>query len=192
MQKREKKPKKKKSEIKVRKISPDEFSKKSSGLEEDVEEEPEFSAEQFREFIRAPSFEAETPVLKKTGNIPEPTNLEQNLESAPVPATRKEEDAIKYKMISEDYEAVAQRARQMQSEDLIIHQPLKTRRLEEERINLTRMQKQNFQFNPELQEMRRHSEENLEKNYVTNIKGEFEKKKTHSPFEQQEKKYEIR
>ena len=184
-----KKEKKKKPKIKVRKISPEEFESK---LEKEIEEEPEFDAEQFHEFLRRPSFDSETPVLKKTGNAPEPANLEQNLETTPAPATRKEDDAVKYKMISEDYEAVAQRAREMQSGDLTIHQPIQTRRLEEQRIRLNDMPEQRFQFNPELHEMRRHSEGELEKDYVTSVKEGFKEKKTHSPFEQQEKEYKIR
>lgn len=180
------------SRLKIRKISPEEFSKKDSRLEEDVEEEPEFDSEQFREFIRAPSFEPETPVLKKTANIQESINLEQNLETVSAPATKKEDDAIKYKMISEDYEAMAQQTRKMQDRDFVMRTPINPARLEEQRINLTRMQEQSFQMNPELHEIRRHSEGNLEKDYVTNVKGELKEKKTHSPFEQQEKKYEIR
>lgn len=188
--KKEKKPKKEKSkiEMKIRKISPEEFESK---LEKDVDEEPEFDEEQFHEFLK-PSANVHTPILNKNENIQESINLEQNLESAPAPATRKEDDAIKYKMISEDYEAMAQQTRKMQERDFVVRAPLNPTRLETQRINLTRMQEQSFQFNPELHEMRRHSEGNLEKDYVTNVKGEFKEKKTHSPFEQQEKKYEIR
>ena len=189
MQKKEKKKKEKKSEIKIRKISPEEF---ESDLEKAAEEESEFNSEQFREFIRAPSFESKTPILKKNENIQESANLEQNLETAPAPATKKEDNAIKYKTISEDYEAIAQQTRKINDEEFVIHTQFKPARMEEQRINLTRMQEQSFQMNPELHEMRRHSEGNLEKDYVTNVKGELKEKKTHSPFEQQEKKYEIR
>ncbi|MDP2628827.1 MAG: hypothetical protein Q8P15_02935 [Nanoarchaeota archaeon] len=56
----------KKSEIKIREIRPEEF---ESRLEEISDEEPEFNAEQFQEFVRPAITDIKTPVLEKIEGI---------------------------------------------------------------------------------------------------------------------------
>lgn len=187
---KQKKSKPKKEKIKIREIHPEEF---ESGLEKETKEEEFVSDEEFHEFLR-PLDDGETPILKPIKfSSQELANLEQNVEtfSKKTEQKEKEDDAIKYKTMSEDYEAIAQQSRRMRDEEFVIHQPLQMKRLEEQRIHLHDMPTENFQFNPELQEMRRRGEGNLERDYVAKVSGDFKEKKTHSPFEQQEKKYDF-
>jgi len=178
-------------EIKVRKISPDEFEKNLEEIAGD--EEPEFNLNQFQEFLQKPnfSFESETPILKKIENIPkQEMNLEKNIEIfSPVPEKKEEETSIKYQQISADYESLAQRERESRREDLVFHQPIHKIRWEEQKIDLIGIPKQGLEINSELHELRQN--QNLDKDYVVGVGESLKEKRARSPFEQQEKKYDF-
>ena len=188
-----------KKECIKKQISKKEKKHKKSELEEEINETKESESQetnevlektseeiidnQFHEFMK-PLTESFSPVLEKI-EVPQQESLEKDLGSAPITQEKKDEKQTKY--AETNYEDT--RMPPIQNENFLIKQPALTN-MEATRINLNPQIEQNFQINPELQESRRQSQGDLEKDYVAKVGG-FKQTKTHSPIEQQEKKYEI-
>ncbi|MCK5149466.1 hypothetical protein KAJ87_00890 [Candidatus Pacearchaeota archaeon] len=162
-----------------------------SELEEEVEEikenfEERIDNNKFQEFIK-PDTESFSPVLEKVEAPQE--SLEQDVASAPI-IKEKQEEQIKYstKYNESDYRFIEERSRRINENLLVQSTPIN---FEKVGMNLHPQITQNFQINPELQELRRKSEGNLEKDYV--VKAErLNREDNKLPFEQTERKYKGR
>jgi len=174
---------------------------KESGLEQEidienlkkiVEEISEASEEKLEniplsEFMSAQKFSS--PILEKVKGLPETADLEQETESfSEIQKNEdKQEKVMEYKTISQDYESIEQERRKIEDQHFVIERPkpiLETRRIAHREIA------QNFQINPDLQELRKRQTGETEKDYVATA----EKLKDNSglPFEKRETKYKGR
>ncbi len=183
------------SKKKIKEKSKKEISKKpnkdeESELEKEIEEIEEekvleknseeiIEDNEFHSFMK-PSIESFSPVLEPTETFSQ-ESLEQNVGSAPLIQGKKDEKSkdyeTGYKDASEEYK---------RNENLIIQSaPINVERTKIPEIE------QNFQIAPEIQELRGENKGSLEKDYVVKVGG-FKEVKTHSPFEQEEKKYDFR
>lgn len=154
-----------------------------SELEQEIEKQEEIIEEdEFHEFIQS-SPKSFSPVLEKI-EIPKQESLEQNVSSVPIKETNDEEQ-IEYssKYDESDYKSIEE-SREM-NENLLVR-PMSTD-IERTGIRLHSTIKQDFQIAPELQELRRKSEGNLEEDYI--VKAKKLNREDILPFEQRERKY---
>lgn len=183
----------KKSKSRIKKIKK-QISKKEeeSELEREIKEEDlkttqaeEIEEEQFTKFTQ-PSVEPFSPVLERI-ETPQQEPLEDNLASVTTPTEKKDEEKIKYETgyIEPNYEDMQKRQRI--NENLLVQESAPIN-FETTRIDLHPHLGQNFQINPELQELRKQSQGDLEKDYI--VKEEkLNRGNNNLPFEQTQRKY---
>lgn len=141
---------------------------------------------EFHEFMK-PLEKSFSPVLERI-EAPQQNLLEENSSFTPIAQEKKHEKQIKYNTgyNPSEYEAIGEEKRKIQNENMIMRfAPI---RVETNRMDLHPQIEQNFQINPELLELRRKSEGNLEKDYVLKTK-KLDRENNRLPFEQKERKY---
>jgi len=150
-------------------------------LEEAVEDtEEQIQDNQFHKFMR-PTTKSTTPVLEKVG-IQEEQTLEQEITQTPI--EKKQEPEIKQEEYDiNDYEAVAQKARQIKNQDLLVQSTPISMEMIGKQLHLP-VQRE-FQINPELKQMQ--SARVSEEDYT--LKAEKLQESKNLPFEQTERKY---
>ncbi len=157
-------------------------------IADSVEEIPnQIDDNEFVEFMQ-PFTSTSSPILKKVEDFPVLTNLEQDVAEAPVKEP-KEEEPIKYETIKEDYESVIKQRNETMDRNLVVRRAEVTR-IQPQQMDLHRNIEQEFEINPELQELRR-SEGNLERDYVVH-EQKIDKDNHKLPFERRDTKYQGR
>ena len=153
-------------------------------LEEDVQEEvQEISSEQFSEFLQGGEFR---PVLERDGAPGQ--QLEQGIEDVSVAREEKTEDQkeeFSYNVPS--YEEVREQSRKIAEIGMSVKrpEPLFQPRV---RMQAASIREHDFQFNPELQKIRRAASESIEESYLVKT-SRREEERPRLPFEQDDTKY---
>jgi len=123
-------------------------------------------------------------VLEKVEQAPQETNLEDVAEETGFSQTREEEKPVEYPVVGEDYESIIEHARKT-NPNLVLHEG---RRFDLETVGgLHPGIEQDFQINPELQELRRGAED-MEEDYIAR-EEKLEKDEDLLPFQKKAKEY---
>ncbi len=173
---------------------------KSSELEKEIEEtesqetnkalektsEETIDDNEFREFIQ-PSIESFSPVLEKV-EIPQ-ESLEQDVAPISTSTEKKDETSTNYDTgyIEPNYESIVRES--IKNENLIVKQSVPIN-MERVGTDLRPQIEQNFQINPELQELRK-SRGKLEQDYIAKAE-KLDTKENRLPFESTQRKYKGR
>lgn len=172
-------------------------SKKKSDLEKEVkeiknsekiEEKPmDNGFEGFNEPSPDISKGSFSSVLEKVEQASQETNLEEVAEESDFSQSQEEEkkEPVEYPVIRDDYENIIKQARES-NPNLVLHEG---RRFDLENVGLHPRIEQSFQINPELQELRRGTE-NIEEDYVAH-EEKLEKDEDLLPFQKKAKEYKF-
>ncbi|MEN7982068.1 MAG: hypothetical protein ABFQ65_01330 [Nanoarchaeota archaeon] len=158
-----------------------------SGLEEEIEEaETNIDTNKFQDFMI--NINSKSPSLERVAIVPESlTSLETELAEAPV--VKEDKDGIKYSAINYDEkkEKSYQENAKVNEENLIVNSSLTFAR-QNLRETIQTDTKQDFQFNPELQRMKKVQDDYSVKSPIE----DFKETKTQDPFQKIKKEYEFR